>query len=847
MGIGELIGKIMILMFSLLLLIPVGAQNAFAITEEVKLTASDSAAGDRFGGTVSISGDKAIVGSPRDDDGCPIDDPITPRNEADCDVGAVYIFEKISGTWTEVAKLTASDGAAGDNFGRTISISGDKAIVGSPFHDDNGSDSGSAYIFEKISGTWTQQAKLASPDASFGDVFGISVSISGEKVIVGATGEGSCGPTGAAYIFEKISGTWTHQAKLQPTTCSFFTFWGAAVSISGDKVILAGFKLPIHIYEKVSGTWTEVAKLTASDLVTQNSFGEDISISGDKVIVGNAQSNSGFGSAYIFEKPVGDWVDATEDAKLTVSDGDPNVFGNGVSISGEKVILGAVGDDDNGSESGAAYIFEKVSGTWEEVGKLTASDGAAGDFFGFAVSLSGDLAIVGARHDDDNGLDSGSAYIFDVSLLDTDSDSDGIRDFIDNCPDDANPGQEDTDGDGTGDVCDDLHLFTADTTVSETFTILQGQTAQIEPGVAFGIDATGIVNNDSDLTINNFGNMIIVGTLNNAGSFINHPGAIVTNTITGTINNNGGTITNMVGAAIINANGATIENNNAATITNDGGAFLLNTASSTINNNAGGTIVGASGTIIFNEGSSTFSNNGGTINLSGGMVNHGGATLNNAGGTITLDGIIISQGIGTSTINTGDITINAAALLINFQSSTITNNPSGTIPNNAGGIIVSVGDSTIDNSGGTITAFGAIQNSDGSTINNNAGGIINNAATLFNSPASTINNNVGSNLNNNFGGLFFNLGSTANSGIIINNLGGNLFNIGGGTLTNLSGGLITNNLGGTGLNGDTSTLNNNAGATIDNSLGGNYFNECGGIVNNLGTILGTIINLPCLI
>ena len=330
---------------------------------EVQLTASDGAASDYFGISVSISGDYAIVGAYWDDS----------------EKGSAYIFERSGAAWSQIAKLTASDGAVYDSFGYSVSISGDYAIVGA-YRDDIGeNDQGSAYIFEKPGGGWsttsTYTAKLIASDGALNDYFGMSVSISGDYAIVGAYGDDDKGSTsGSAYIFEKPGGGWTDM--------------------------------------------TQTAKLTASDGAVNDRFGYSVSISGDYVIVGAYKDDIGAsseqGSAYIFEKPGGGWTDMTQTAKLTTSDGAAyDYFGMSVSISGDYAIVGAYRDDDKGNVSGSAYIFEKPGGGWSTTStytaKLTASDGAAYDYFGYSVSISGDYAIVGA-YGDDSGK--GSAYSF---------------------------------------------------------------------------------------------------------------------------------------------------------------------------------------------------------------------------------------------------------------------------------------------------------------------------------------------------------------------------------------------------------------------------------------------------
>jgi len=342
---------------SILVLSVIPLDSAFAVTEDAKLTASDGAAGDFFGFSVSMSGDKAVVGAQGDDDAGP-------------DSGSAYVFEKDGGTWTQTAKLTASDDEAGDSFGVSVSISGDKAVVGAAFDDDAGPDSGSAYVFEKDGGTWTQTAKLTASDDEAGDSFGVSVSMSGDTAVVGALLDDDSGAdSGSAYVFEKDG-----------------------------------------------GTWTQTAKLTASDGAAGDFFGFSVSMSGDTAVVGallDDDSGADSGSAYVFEKDGGTW---TQTAKLTASDDAArDSFGDSVSISGDKAVVGARGDDDAGPDSGSAYVFEKDGGTWTQTAKLTASDGAGGDRFGSSVSISGDKAVVGAAFDNDAGSRSGSAYVFEFA------------------------------------------------------------------------------------------------------------------------------------------------------------------------------------------------------------------------------------------------------------------------------------------------------------------------------------------------------------------------------------------------------------------------------------------------
>ena len=374
---------------------------------QIKILASDGESGDNFGESVGVSGSGAIVGAPRVDDNGEVS-------------GAAYIFEKdSSGTWTQTVKLTPNDGESGDFFGESVSISGDRAIVGSELDDDEGPSTGAAYIFERGSdGTWAQAQKLtAGDDAESDDQFGESVSISGDRAIVGVNNADS------AYVYKRDSeGIWTLEEKLTPETAAS-DYFGDAVAVSGDSVVLISSLTAASIYEisseeepvaRVSETVTlpGSGKLTASDGETGDLFGVSVSVSGARAIVGasvNSVVSRKSGSVYVFEKGSGG---AWSQTKLTASDIAFNdAFGRSVSVSGARAIAGAQGAND---DKGAAYVFERSSGgTWSQVSKLTASDGAASDAFGHSVAVSGSRAIVGAPRDDDGGSSSGTAYVFE--------------------------------------------------------------------------------------------------------------------------------------------------------------------------------------------------------------------------------------------------------------------------------------------------------------------------------------------------------------------------------------------------------------------------------------------------
>jgi hypothetical protein len=393
---------------------------------EFQLIASDGAAQDSFGGSVSISGDTAIVGA--FEDAAPV-----------ALSGSAYVFVR-SGpagkpVWTEQQKLTASDAQAGDEFGWSVAISGDTAIVGAYLDDPpDGSvtnNHGSAYVFVRSGPSgqevWTQQAKLIASDGAAGDNFGWAVSISGDTAIVGALGDDAPGAngSGSAYVFVRSGAIWTQQQKLTASDGAINDGFGYSVSISGDTAIVGAFhddapasdSGSAYVFVRSGTVWTQQPRFTASDGAANDQFGISVSISGESAIVGAVSDASGTGSAYVFVRSGGVW---TQQQKLTASDGEiGHHFGNAVSLSGESAIVGAEnGETLTVGNSGAAYVFVRSGGVWQEQQKITASDGETNDHFGNSVSISGGSAIVGAVVDDTPaGSESGSAYCYSLLAL----------------------------------------------------------------------------------------------------------------------------------------------------------------------------------------------------------------------------------------------------------------------------------------------------------------------------------------------------------------------------------------------------------------------------------------------
>lgn len=400
-----------------------------------KLTATDAAGGDKFGASVSISGNTAVVGSNLDDDACPPEDP-------DCDSGSAYVFARNKGgpgAWGELAKLTASDASTRDSFGGAVSIYGDLIVVGASGEDANDAvNSGSAYIFafdQNGSNAWGETRKLTASDGAHSDAFGGSVAIHGSTVVVGAETDDDAGDfSGSAYVFEQDEGgfdEWGEVKKLVASDAKAGDRFGAAVAIDGDTIVVGGSGAgtdSVYIFERDQGgpgNWGEVISLAASDGALGGRFGVSVAISQDTVVVGAREDDDGgfaSGSAYVFARDQGGPNNWGEVTKLIASDADiEDFFGDAVSISGNTIIVGARRSDDDvtGANSGSAYVFHRNQGgsdNWGEVIKLVADDAAFGDEFGAFVSIHDNTILIGANKDSNIGAESGSAYVF-INIL----------------------------------------------------------------------------------------------------------------------------------------------------------------------------------------------------------------------------------------------------------------------------------------------------------------------------------------------------------------------------------------------------------------------------------------------
>lgn len=374
-----------------------------------KLTASDGEYHDYFGTSVATSGDYSIIGMMGSE--------------------AAYLFKRDGSSWIQHTKLFVDLGI-GNFFGRSVTISGDYAMVGGHRYDGY---TGAAYIFYRNEGgtdNWGLQATLTASDGAQMDYLARTVSISGDYAIAGANGDDDDGSSsGSAYIFYRNEGgpdNWGQQAKLKASDATGGDFFGRSVAICGDYAIAGAHgdeddgtdSGSAYVFKRNGSTWSQHAKLKALDADAEDYFGFDVSISDDYALISaknDEENGSDSGSAYIFKRDGSIW---SQQDKLTALDGNQDdEFGYTVSINGDYAVVGVDKDDDNGSNSGSVYMFKREETDWIPLLKLVAPDGAAGDGFGRSVSINGDYVLVGAYADDHIEDDVGSAYIFNKVFL----------------------------------------------------------------------------------------------------------------------------------------------------------------------------------------------------------------------------------------------------------------------------------------------------------------------------------------------------------------------------------------------------------------------------------------------
>ncbi len=406
---------------------------ASAVAQTV-LTAPDASASAAFGYGAALDGDRALVGA-------------ISANEA-----YVFKFDAATNDWLPEGSPLLT--AGGGYFGRSVSIEGDVALVGSPV--SRGTE-GAAYVFrfDPVTGEWEQEAELVAADPGYYDLLGWSVSLNGNRALAGAPLKQS---GGAAYVFvyDEVAGTWSQEAKLESDELVSGDRFGWSVALDGDRAIVGAKDDDrigaVYSFERSGSSWAQEAQGKIAGVGPIGAeFGAAVALDGERALIGAAAEPVGTpGSAHLYQRAAGSW--AHEDTLIPQDLGGQDGFGYAVALEGELALVSAPEDAHTGYRSGSAYLFRFDGLGWLEEEKLVASAPNAGDRFGSATALGGRWALIGARSTaGPAGAGQGVAYVYEVIR---DSDGDGVEDDLDNCPDVPND-QTDDDQDGRGNACDE--------------------------------------------------------------------------------------------------------------------------------------------------------------------------------------------------------------------------------------------------------------------------------------------------------------------------------------------------------------------------------------------------------
>ena len=394
------------------------------LVQQGYLKASNTEAGDGFGYSLALAGDTLVVGAPGEASAATGINGTQGDNSAQ-DSGAVYVFTRTNGVWSQQAYVKASNTGAGDLFGISIAVAGDTLAVGAFFEasaatgvngpeaDNSAPGSGAVYVFTRTGSDWSQQAYVKASNTEANDGFGESVALTGDTLAVGATGEASAATgvdgdetdnsaveSGAVYVFTRTGSTWTQQAYVKASNTEGLDWFGYSVALAEDTLAV--------------GALFEASAATG--------------------INGNQGNNSApaSGATYVFTLTNGVW---SQQAYVKASNpGGFDLFGSSIALTGNTLAVGAFGEasangnqtDNSAPESGAAYVFTRTGSDWNQQAYVKASNTGSFDLFGSSIALAGDTLIVGAffeasaatgvngNQGDNSAPDSGAAYVFSL-------------------------------------------------------------------------------------------------------------------------------------------------------------------------------------------------------------------------------------------------------------------------------------------------------------------------------------------------------------------------------------------------------------------------------------------------
>jgi hypothetical protein len=397
--------------------------------QSAELTASDGASEDWLGNSLAISGRTIVAGAPK------------REISGEYARGVLYVFTEPSTGWanaTQTAELTSSDGAGGDFFADTVAISGQTIVAGTNNHTvGSNTDQGAAYVFTEPAGGWvnaTQTAELSASNIGANSGFGSGVAIQGQTIVVGAPGQGGAG---AVYVYKEPAGGWANTnaqaAELTASDGVSGDGLGGGVAISGKTIVASAIGRKVgsnaeegamYVFSEPSGGWanaTQTAELTATNATAKDLFSYALAISGPTIVTGTpfhkVGSNAYEGAVWVFSEPPGGWVNATQTAELSASDGGASSqLGNSVAVSGRTIVAGANEQTVEGVQEGVVDEYLEPADGWvnaTQTNEMSSATAEAGEGFGYTAAMSGATIATGTYTRNVGGVyHAGMVYAF---------------------------------------------------------------------------------------------------------------------------------------------------------------------------------------------------------------------------------------------------------------------------------------------------------------------------------------------------------------------------------------------------------------------------------------------------
>jgi hypothetical protein len=381
------------------------------------VTASDGGASAWFGLAAGLSGNTAFIAAKN------------ATVDGRAGQGAVYVFQKLGGVWTQTARLVASDGAAGDQFGTAIALKGTNAVITAPLAKVNGKTwQGAAYVFSLAGGVWQERTKLVAGHGAAFETFGMSAAFNGTSLFIGAGGvnQGGVFIRRLVYVFRTAPDSrqpnWIERQTLDaPDQADPTSSFGTSIALNETFVLIgarsstiAGVpgKGEVYVYTQVNGSWLLTSTIVAADGAARDNFGTSVALDGMHAFISapgaTIDGKVSQGAVYHFQLAHGIW---SQSEKILAKDGEASsLFGSSVSVSGQFALVTAYAMH---NYVGAAYVYRQVAGQWVLLQKLVASNGVPGDVFGYFSVIDGSTALVGSYSKDVNGkVAQGAAYFY---------------------------------------------------------------------------------------------------------------------------------------------------------------------------------------------------------------------------------------------------------------------------------------------------------------------------------------------------------------------------------------------------------------------------------------------------